>query len=94
MKQNPGKPVWNFIKRKEKIVKIAGLPWSSDLVCKCMDNMYKYTVIRGITNERLKTRIFDNTEVGNNVIQKAKWKDVKEQLIMLDISTWICQRTT
>ena len=51
-----------------------------------MDKMYKFTVIRGITNKRLKTRIFDDTEVGNAVIREAKWKDVRERLNMLDLA--------
>ena len=86
MMQHKGKPLRNFIKRKEKAVKIAGLWWSGNTLCECMDKMYKFTVIRGITNERLRTRIFNNTEIGNAVIRELKWKDVKEHLIMLDIS--------
>ena len=86
MKQGPGESVRNFIEKKEKMVKSAGLPWSGDEFSASFENMLKYTVIYGITNERLKTKIFDDAEVGNNAIREAKWEDVKARLIMLDIS--------
>ena len=86
MTQNKGEQIRNFIERKEKAVKIAGLWWKGDNLCECMDEMYKFTVIRGITNDRLKTRIFDDTEIGNAVIREAEWKEVRERLIMLDLA--------
>ena len=44
-KQNQGESMLNFIERKEKMVKIAELPWTSDGKCSCIDNMLKYSVI-------------------------------------------------
>ena len=55
------------------MVKMAGMPWSGNKSCMCIDDMYKYTGICGLTNERLKTRIFDDTEVGNAIKEASGW---------------------
>ena len=83
-KQNQGESMLNFIERKEKMVKIAELPWTSDGKCSCIDDMLKYSVIRGVHSERLRTKIFDDRMLGNDSIKKTKWSEVRERLIKLD----------
>ena len=84
MKQNQGESMLNFIERKEKMVKIAELPWTSDGKCSCIDDMLKYSVIRGMHSERFRTKIFKDRKLGNDSIRKTKWSEVRECLIKLD----------
>ena len=84
MKQEQGELLLKFIKRKEKAVKIAGLPWSSDGKCECIQDMFKYTIIKGLSNRRLKDRIHIDKDLGNDTIREIKWETVRDRLVKLD----------
>ena len=84
MKQEQSEPLLKFIERKEKAVKIAGLPWSGDGKCGCIKDMFKYTVMRGLSNKRLKDRISIDKELGNDTIKKMSWETVRDRLVKHD----------